>query len=351
MSSRYPHVAAAVFSVPWLIHPPVMDVVVDVLARRIAGERLSRDEIDERLASARQAGPRGGSRRAGAVAVLPIYGILAHRAEYFADTSTNGTSVQALQRAFREALADPEVAAILFDVDSPGGQVSGIPELAEEIRAARGQKPIGAVSNTLNASAAYFLSSQVDELTVTPSSLTGSVGVVMAHEDWTGHLEQEGVKVSLIHAGEHKVEMYPQTPLSDEARAHLQGLVDDVHDQFVAAVAKGRGVSATTVRADFGKGRVLTPREAVRVGMADRVGTFESALTRLAQGKVKPRGMAAEDGYIERRTYSDEQIATMGAALTSASLSDPTLSADQQDDGDEVEVERERVAAERRRRM
>lgn len=318
--TRYPHVAAAVFDQPWLITPAAMRAIVEVMELRLDGGRLTEAEIADRLAVAgRTAGPRSGGRRAGAVAVLSVYGVLSHRANLMSEMS-GGTSVQGLQRAFREALADPEVAGILLDVDSPGGAVSGIPEFGEEIRAARGQKPIVAVSNTLMASAAYWLGSQADELVLTPSSLTGSVGVVMAHQDWTGADEKIGVKTTLVHAGEHKVETYPETPLSDEARAYMQDLVDYTYEQFVTAVAKGRGVSAAHVRDRFGQGRVLDPKPAVAAGMADRVATFEDAVVRLAQGKVQPQSATDE---LERYAASlGARVELDGRSVLEASPSD-----------------------------
>ncbi len=293
--TRYPHVAAAVFDRPWLIQPKAMRAIVEVLELRLEGGRLGEDEIAERLAIARRdAGPRNGGRRAGAVAVLPVYGVVAQRANLMTEMS-GGTSIESLQRQFREAMADPEVTGILLDVDSPGGSAAGVPEFGEEIRAARGQKPIAAVSNSLMASAAYWIGSQADELVVTPSSLTGSIGVVMAHEDWSGFEEKAGIKTTLVFAGEHKVETYDTVPLSDDAKAYLQALVDDLYGMFVKAVATGRGVSAATVRESFGQGRVLTPKDAVAVGMADRVGTFEDAARRLASGKVQTRGALLND--------------------------------------------------------
>lgn len=299
MSSLYSHVRSAVAAVPWLVYPQVMDVVVEVLARRLEGQRLSDEEVAERIANAeRRAGPRRGSARAGggSVAVIPVYGILAHRAEFFADTSSSGTSVMALQRSFREVMADDSVGSILFDVDSPGGQAAGVPELAAEIRAARGQKPMAAISNAFMASGAYYIASAVDEIVVTPSSLTGSVGVVMAHVDETVLEEKMGLKTTLIYAGEHKVETYPESPLTDDARAHLQSLVDDMYAQFTGDVGRGRGISAAQVKADYGKGRVMTAREAVKAGMVDRIDTFEGAIARLAEGKVRPRGAQALGG-------------------------------------------------------
>lgn len=291
-TSRYPHVAAAVLSAPWCIHPPVMDVIIEVLGRRVAGERFGEAEIADRIAAGRSTGPRAASagRRSGAVGQLGVYGVIAHRAGFFAETSSQGTAVEALAAGFRALMADPEVTGILMDVDSPGGSMSGVPELADEIRAARGTKPIVAVANTLMASAAYWLASAADEIVVTPSSLTGSVGVVMGHQDETGAMEREGLKVTLVYAGEHKVETYPQTPLSDDARAYMQTLVDDAYGMFVSAVAKGRGLTAADVRGGFGGGRVLGPRAAVKAGMADRIDTYENTLARLASGRVAFRG-------------------------------------------------------------
>lgn len=324
-TKTYPHVAAAVFDQPWLITPAAMRAIVEVLERRLDGGRLSADEIAERLAVAeRSAGPRSGARRAGAVAVIPVYGVISHRANLMTEMS-GGTSVQALQRSFREALADPEVAGILFDIDSPGGSASGIPEFGEEIRSARGQKPMVAVSNTLMASAAYWIGSQADELVVTPSSLTGSIGVVMAHEDWTAAEEQAGIKTTLVHAGEFKVETYDTVPLSDAARAHMQSLVDYTHDLFVTAVAKGRGVSAATVRESFGLGRLLDPKPAVKAGMADRVATYEDAIVRLSQGKVQPRSAAMDVADLEAAGRVVERLAGSGAPEPAASGSEDEL--------------------------
>lgn len=281
---KYSSIAKAVFGTPWMIMPSMMSTIVEILERRLEGGRLSDAEISERLAIAeRTAGPRGGTRLAGSIGQIGVYGVLNHRASMMADMS-GGTSVQGLQKAFRQAIADPEISGILLDVDSPGGQVSGIPEFAEEIR--NSSKPVVAISNTLCASAAYYLASQASEIVVTPSALIGSVGVVMAHEDESAAEELEGIKTTLVYAGQNKVENYPTTPLSEDARAYMQSLVDDVYGMFVGAVAKGRGISAATVKADFGQGRVLNPKNAVAVGMADRIDTYDGALARLASGRV-----------------------------------------------------------------
>ncbi len=289
MSARqYPHVASLVYDQPWAILPAALAAIVDLVDLRIEGVRLSRDEIDARLAAAREgAGPRLGRQRSGTVAVIPIYGVLTHRANLFADIS-GATPVTALRQAFREALADPEVSAIVFDVDSPGGAIDGVPEFASEVLAARGQKPLVAVANTLMASAAYWIGSATDEIVATPSSLVGSIGVVTAHTDTSAMGEAMGVRTTLISAGKYKTEGNEYAPLGDEARAHIQSIVDDAYGLFVDAVARGRGTTAAAVRSGYGEGRVLTPKRARAAGLIDRVDTLEGAIARLASGKRPP---------------------------------------------------------------
>ena len=282
---KYPHVAALIYEQPWAILPGALSAIVEVIELRLDGGRLSRDEIDERLAAAREgAGSRSGARRSSGVAVVPVYGVLAHRANLFSETS-GGTSVEGLRKSFREALVDPEVGSIVLDVDSPGGAIDGIPELADEIRSARGQKPIVAVANTLMASAAYWLASAADEIVATPSALVGSVGVYATHTDFSAMDQAMGVRTTLISAGKYKTEGNEFEPLGDEARSHIQSIVDDAYGLFVDAVAKGRGASASAVREGYGEGRVLPPRRARAAGMVDRVDTLEGTIRRLSTGR------------------------------------------------------------------
>lgn len=358
-SSTYSHILAAVGATPWLVHEPVMRAIVQVLEERTTGVRLDQDEIERRIdAAERRAGPHKGAGKSGRVAVIPVVGVMAHRAAFFADTSSSGTSVQSIQRAFREALRDDSIDAILFDVDSPGGQASGVPELADEIRAARGIKPMGAVSNTLMASAALWPFAQVDEITVSPSSLTGSLGVVMAHVDETGLNDKMGVKVTLVHAGAHKVETYPDTSLTEDAQAYMQSLVDDLYGKFLKGMADARGLTAKQVEANFGGGRVLTPSQAVKVGMADRIGTIEDALVRLGEGKVKMRTAQASAEQTRYAELVTERERLIGSGVDPELLVEPLApsaeaepSARNDADGEDLdEIALERAIASRRRR-
>jgi signal peptide peptidase SppA len=179
--------------------------------------------------------------------------------------------------------------------------VYGVEELAAEIYQARGQKPVVAVANSLAASASYWIAASADELVVTPSGEVGSIGVFAMHEDMSGLMEQMGVRVSLISAGKHKTETNPFEPLTDEARAALQEQVDGYYEMFVRAVARGRGVGVADVRGGFGEGRLVGAKEAVRLGMADRVETMEQTIGRLSRRHRNGRSAAADLDFRRRR--------------------------------------------------
>jgi hypothetical protein len=140
-------------------------------------------------------------------------------------------------------VANPDIGAIVIDVDSPGGLLDLIPETAAEVFNARGTKPIIAVVNTLACSAAYWIAAQADELVSTPSGSAGSVGVYRIHEDWSGANEQMGIDPTYVYAGTYKTEGNPDEPLGDDARAEWQTHVDLIYGEFTTAVAEGRGVS------------------------------------------------------------------------------------------------------------
>jgi capsid assembly protease len=215
----------------------------------------------------------------GSVVVLPLYGLISQRSDW-ASYFFGGTTIEGFTAQFRQALADPNVTAIIIDVDSPGGSVSGVDELAAEIYAARGKKTIVAISNTLNASAALYISSAAGELVVMPSSLTGSIGVYNTHEDDSEYLAKLGIKITLVSAGKFKVEGNQFEPLDAVGLAAAQALVDGYYAAFVKAIAKFRGVKVAEVTGGFGEGRVLMAADAVASGMADRVGTLDSVLAK-----------------------------------------------------------------------
>jgi signal peptide peptidase SppA len=260
----------------WAITPEMLGVIVGIIGERANGIRPTREEIQARIgARAEESEPNDSS-----VAVIPIHGPIVPRADLL-DEVSGAVSIENLQETFRDAVADENVSAILLDIDSPGGDAKMIPEMAAEIMAARGSKPIVAVANSMAASAAYWLATAADELIVTPSGEVGSIGVYTAHADISAAQEKAGIKTTLVSAGDYKVERNPFAPLSEDAESAMQERVDTIYDAFVAAVATGRGVDAETVQNDFGKGRLLLATSAVKAGMADKVDTFTNTLKRL----------------------------------------------------------------------
>lgn len=286
---RYPHIARAVYETPWAILPSKLDEILAFVELKVAGGDVPAEQVAALTARTRSA-----YSVASSVAVVPLMGTLFPRANLMSEMS-GGTSVTMFRAAFNQALNDDSVGAIVIEVDSPGGMVAGIPEMAEEIRAARGVKPIVAVANTIAASGAYWLASQADELVVTPSGQVGSIGVMMAHTDESEHWGSQGIKVNYIYTPQYKVEGNPYEPLSDEAREHYQGVVNELYGMFVSAVAKGRRAGVETVRSEFGEGRMVMAREAVRRGMADRVETMQQALARLSRTQKRVGARAGLD--------------------------------------------------------
>lgn len=309
---RYRQVLSVVEQ-PWAILPSTLMVIREVVARHLAGERLAADEIEARVGAGK---PKPEGQPGGAVAVVPLWGVLVPHAGMMIDVSQEGTGLDAWLQGFRAAMADPEVGSILLHVDSPGGSVGLVEETAAEVRAARAQKPIIAVADTLAASAAYYIASQADELYVTPSGMVGSIGVYTVHEDLSARLEQQGVKPTVISApeGGHKFEQNPFGPLSEDAQAHLQAQVNDAYDMFVSAVAKGRGVTRGVVEAQYGQGRTLNARAALAAGMVDGVASYDEVLRAMLKGKLKPSGSRALQG----RTAAVAALKPAAVALATA---------------------------------
>lgn len=288
---RYRQVLAYVSETPWAILPSTLMVIREVVARHLAGDQLTPAEIEARVGEGRAKPPAQG----GAVAVIPLWGVLVPHAGMMVDVSQEGTGLDAWLQVFRQAMADPEVGSILLHVDSPGGSAALVTEAAAEVRAARAHKPIIAVASTMAASAAYAIAAQADQLIVTPSGMVGSIGVYTIHQDLSEQLAADGVKPTLISApaGGYKFEDNPFGPLTEEAQAHLQGMVDDYYATFVDDVAKGRNVSPTVVREHYGQGRTLQAKAALAAGMVDGIATYEQVLGRMLAGKPAVPGARA----------------------------------------------------------
>jgi signal peptide peptidase SppA len=284
----YPRVTHAFYNSPWALLPEKWAEIDAFLQRKFAGEETRGDQP--------AAGPRDGVQMAGRVALVQLFGVIAQRMDMMTAIS-GGTSTEAFGRTFDALVADRQVSAIVMVVDSPGGSVFGVQELAQKIFDARGKKRVVAIADSMAASAAYWLATQASELVCTPGGMVGSVGVIASHVDESVAEEAAGRKTTLVYSGQYKAE--GEQPLTSEALAYLQGLVDTIYGTFVAAVARGRGVTENRVQKDFGQGRVVLAKDAVARGMADRVATLEQVLTRLngtSPAAAAARARAAELG-------------------------------------------------------
>ena len=180
------------------------------------------------------------------------------------------TSTKQIERALEEALADGSVRAIDFLVDSPGGTVDGVQELADAIFEARGQKPMLTRIEDLCASAAYWIASQADVMLANRTAAVGSIGVYAVLDDWSGAYEKVGIKTHVIRSGKYKGTGVSGAPITDEELAPIQEEIDDIANEFIDAVARGRGVPREAV-ADFATGQVWIGRKAVGLGLIDGV--------------------------------------------------------------------------------
>ena len=297
------HIIQYASGVPWACRQDKIQQVASLLELRSGGWAYSDAEIHG-LIEGRTANRCGGElSRWGAapgkalsapmsgqpsVAVISLVGVIQHRGDML--EMSGGTSLQRFNAALDEVAKDPDVKAVIIDIDSPGGEVSGVEESAARIATVAEGKQVIAVVNTTAASAAYWLASQASEIVIAPGGEVGSIGVWDLHIDRTSAFEKAGLGVSVVSAGEHKVERFPMG-LSDEARAQMQREVSEVYARFVQAVSNGRKVTLALASGEtFGAGRMVTDAVAVAVGMADRIGSLDRVLGELvASITVTPR--------------------------------------------------------------
>lgn len=293
--------AAALLREPWAITAEGMAVAIAV---------ATRDDVfadaRQRALAARDGKPLDNSRTVevrGGVAVVPMQGTMFRHADMFSELS-GGVSYATLRKDLQRALEDESVTAILFDVDSPGGEVKGCGELAAAIYAARNLKPIGAYVGGYGCSAAYWLSSAASTVYCNLSSTIGCLGTCAGPFTDESKDEYGRRQVVLRSSQTPKKNLEPTT---SDGEKLLQQRLDTQAGLFLADVATYRGVSAKKVAADFGAGDVLIGADAVAAGMADQVTDFEAALADMAK-----RGAAAKQRK-DSMAQEQDQLAAFGA--------------------------------------
>ncbi len=194
---------------------------------------------------------------------------------------------------------DDKIQAIVLRIDSPGGAVVPSQEIYETVRQVKTTKKVVASMGTVAASGGYYIASAADWVIANPGTLTGSIGVIMEMPNFSGLLEKVGVEAMVIKSGKNKDVGSPFRKMSADEKELLQDVIDDVHSQFVSAVAQSRALDVEEVRA-LADGRIFTGRQAKEVGLVDALGTLEEAIAKtaeLAGIEGKPQIVESRDPY------------------------------------------------------
>jgi signal peptide peptidase SppA len=280
-------IAARAFNTPLLVEPSKAMAFLSGLGPRILGRRVDVADSDEAPAGT-SALPTRASILAGrlaeriqhngdapypivdGIAVIEISGVLIHRGSWIGQSSGQ-TSYEGIAAQIEAAAKDPSVRGLALEIDSFGGEVAGVFDLADQIRAVRATKPVWAFVAEHAFSAGYALASQADRILLPRTGTVGSIGVVVMHADLSGQLDQDGVRVTLIHSGQHKVDGNPYEPLPEAVRDDIQREIDVLRFLFAETVAAGRAGRLSQEAALATEAATFRGTDAVAAGLADEV--------------------------------------------------------------------------------
>ncbi len=292
-------ILAAVRAQPWAIMPEYLAAIEAIAARLERGEAVATVADDghaERYAAfhaaagGRVQGTRGAVFAADGIAMVPVFGPIFPRANMMTEVS-GATSADMLGADLAALDAMKDVRRIMLVVDSPGGAVTGIARLAAQIGAMK--TPVMAHVEGVAASAAYWLASQVREISLDPTAAVGSIGVVFqtSVQEAPGPDGRRPVDIVSSNAPDKRADV-----TTAEGQASIRAMCDEIESVFIADVARGRGVTPATVIADFGNGGMKSGQAAKAAGMVDRVEYRAAALDRLAKqiAPTPPRRTVAE---------------------------------------------------------
>ncbi|EBB0053844.1 S49 family peptidase [Salmonella enterica] len=296
MPRNLSHIAAMAFNEPLLLEPAYARVFFCTLGREIGAKSLSvpqqtihlaptemQSEVDDYLA--------GGKRQArvyqvrDGIAVIPVAGTLVHKMGAMRPFS-GMTGYDGIAACLQQAISDPDVKGVLLDIDSPGGQAAGAFDCADMIYRLRQQKTVWALCNDTACSAAMLLAAACERRLVTQTARIGSVGVMMAHTSYAKQLEQDGVDITLIYAGAHKVDGNSVSALPEHVLADFQQRIDAARDLFVGKVVAYTGLSAEVVMST--EAAVYDGQAGIDIGFADEMVNAADAVSVMAAAlKVK----------------------------------------------------------------
>jgi len=293
-------IAARAFNTPLLVEPSKAMAFLSGLGPRILGRQVELAGSDVIDAPGTSALPARASILAGSlsgrlrqhgdapypvvdgIAVIEISGVLIHRGGWIGQSSGQ-TSYEGIAAQIDTAGNDPAVRGVALEIDSFGGEVAGVFDLADRIRAIRATKPVWAFVAEHAFSAGYALASQADRILLPRTGAVGSIGVVVMHADMSGQLDQDGMRVTLIHSGAHKVDGNPYAPLPDGVRADIQGEIDVLRFLFAETVSAGRAGRLDIDAAMTTEAATYRGADAVAAGLADEVTDLAGGLAAFQQ--------------------------------------------------------------------
>jgi signal peptide peptidase SppA len=344
--------ADRVLNRPLLLLPEKLAVLTEVLAGRIGVDAAASDfgPRDSAAVAALEAAAPAASRFVGdpfevddagkrvkslpyrrtpnGVAIVTITGSLVNRGAWVG-ASSGLTSYEGIAFQIESAARDDKVRSILLDIESPGGEAVGAFETAAIVRKANSVKPVFALVNGMAASAAYAIASGAKAIMSTETGLSGSIGVVLMHADYSRMVDRAGVTPTFIHAGAHKVDGNPYAPLSAEVRGDLQAEVDNFYEMFLNTVAEGRGRRLSAKAARATEARTFIGQAAKAAGLVDEIGGFADLLGSLSSaGKSRGANSRKASMFTQEdidRARAEGQTAGAQQAQTTAA----TAAADQ----------------------
>ncbi len=326
---RFPLLATQLYGIPLLLHPDKAAVIETVFRSHAAGQPVVLDDFHkpEPVAAAYAAERFKHKPYAltdAGVAVLPITGSLIQRAGGL-QAASGLQSYQTLERQFEQAAADPDVKGALMELDTPGGQASGVFEMAKRAKEAFASagKPLWAYANEMALSAGYVLASVAEKVLLPQTGAVGSIGVIALHVDQSKKNAKDGYDYTAISAGGKKTLGSPHAPLSDEAKSEIQARVDALYQHFIDHVAVMRGLDPAAVRAQ--EAGVFTGQAAIDAGLADSIMSFNEALGALETEVSRPKAFSAGsrqsikkgiamDKEATAEMFTADQVATKVAA-------------------------------------
>lgn len=269
---------------PWAIDPARLLEIQEIYTTHLKGDKIDLEAIEARLGRPLSNEQQEYALREGGIAVLPVSGVIAPKANMFTRIS-GGASAEMLSKQIESMRADPRVRGAVLDFDTPGGSVFGIPAMAAAIRGLSQDKPTVAVSTGMMASAGYWTGSAANAVYISgETDHLGSIGVVATHNYQP---RSSGVQTTEITAGAYKRIVSDTAPLTKEGRAYLQAQVDEIYRVFVDSVATNRRVSAEQVLEHMADGRTFIGQQAIDAGLADGIATVDDMVERMATSPEK----------------------------------------------------------------